>query len=113
MLSSIVLPTPVTILLLSLGAAVFYTGSMIAMKMWAHGPTVLIGAVMLITIAVAVVFEIYALKSERLGMIYVSILAVEVVLIAGVSVFLFGESFSVREGAGCLLVICGTALAWA
>jgi len=62
---------------------------------------------------IALLSEIMALKAERLGMIYVTILACEVGLIALLSCLFFGESFSGKELAGCLLIVIGTGLAWA
>ncbi|MEM9046999.1 MAG: hypothetical protein AAGC81_20155, partial [Pseudomonadota bacterium] len=57
--------------------------------------------------------EIEALKTERLGFIYVAILGLEVLIIAAASYWLFGESFSMQEIAGGALILLGTALAWA
>ena len=65
-----------------------------------------------LALTIGTIFEIAALKGERLGMIYVTILALEVLLIAGAAVFLLGEQFSMREIAGCCLVLIGAALAW-
>lgn len=95
------------------GSAAFYTATMILMKMWGDGvPRLLMAAGILGFFVLAAWFEILALRIERLGLIYVSILAVEVVMIAAVSVVLFGETFSAREVAGAALIVAGTALAW-
>ncbi|MHA6326766.1 hypothetical protein [Roseivivax sp. CAU 1753] len=59
------------------------------------------------------VFEVLALRQERLGIVYVGILGAEVIIIGTVSILLFGESFTSREIAGIGLVVLGTALAWA
>lgn len=101
------------ILLLSLGSAIFYTGSMALMKLWTEAPSAFLILIIILAISIGTFLEITALKSERLGMIYVTILACEVGLIAAISLFVFGESFSAREVLGCLLIVCGTALAWA
>jgi len=99
--------------LLSLGSAVFYTCSMAAMKLWTqtHSTTLLV--LVAITIILGTWLEIMALQVERLGMIYVTILACEVGLIALISCLIFGESFTTKEVLGCLLIVIGTALAWA
>ena len=93
-------------------AALFYVGAMISMKLWTDTPTLLLGTVIFVALLVGTVFEIAALKGERLGMIYVTILALEVVLIAIAAYVILGENFTGREIAGCALVLMGTALAW-
>ena len=93
-------------------AAVFYVCAMISMKLWADAPTALLTGIIVIALLIGTVFEIAALHGERLGMIYVTILALEVVLIAIAACLLFGESYSYKEVAGCLLVLAGTAVAW-
>jgi multidrug transporter EmrE-like cation transporter len=89
------------------GSALFYCIAMIAMKLWDKLPLavgiIIIGA----AIVVAVALEIAALRAERLGYVYVMILAAECVIMAGVSFFAFGESFSPREIAGAGLVVAG------
>lgn len=101
------------IALLSLGSAVFYTGSMAAMKLWTqtHSTVLLILIATLILLGTGL--EMMALKAERLGMIYVTILACEVGLIALISCVVFGESFTTKEMLGCILIVVGTGLAWA
>jgi small multidrug resistance pump len=95
-----------------LGAAACYTITMILMKMWGHWPLALmVGALALASVG-ALWFDILALREERLGMVYVSILLVEAVMIAVASVLLFNEGFSAREGLGMALMIGGAALAW-
>lgn len=98
--------------LVILASAAFYCLSMIAMKAWwtVPGPwTLILIAMALVT---AAIFEIVALRQERLGIVYVSILGAEVIIIALASLLWFGESFSAREVAGIGLVLVGTALAW-
>lgn len=94
------------------GSALLYAGAMIAMKFWGQAsPALLIGVIALL-MAGGVWFEIGALQTERLAMIYVLILGIECVLIALVSTLWFGETFTVRELAGGALIIAGTAMAW-
>jgi small multidrug resistance pump len=94
------------------GSALAYTGSMVAMKLWSRAQEPWIGVVILLCLGVAVTLEIAILRTERLGIVYVSILATEVVLIALVTTVFLGERFSPREVLGCCLVVAGTALAW-
>ena len=102
----------VQIAIYSLGSAAFYCGSMAVMKIWTQAPSILLLALIALLIAVGTVFELLALNQERLGMVYVSILACEVGLIALISLLMFGEHFSVKEALGCAFVVCGVALAW-
>lgn len=111
-LSSVLRPGTAQFWALVVGSAVFYTVAMAAMKSWGAGSPAILLPTIAGTIILAASLEILALRGERLGMVYVSILAVEVVMIGGVSWLLFGESFSPREIAGCGLVIAGTAVAW-
>ncbi|MEL6266356.1 MAG: hypothetical protein AAFR52_12035 [Pseudomonadota bacterium] len=97
---------------LVVGSALAYTGSMVAMKLWTKSPEPWMALIIVLTLALAVTLEVAILRTERLGMIYVSILAVEVVLIALATTLFLGESFSMREMLGCCLVVAGTALAW-
>jgi multidrug transporter EmrE-like cation transporter len=98
-----------------MGSAAFYSGAMILMKFWgadAGASRVLIGLFIVITIVGAVFFEIEALRSEKLGMVYVAILGFECVFIGTASVLWFGEHFTVKEIVGSILIVMGTAVAW-
>ena len=68
---------------------------------------------MVLALLAAGALEVAALRNERLGLIYVSILAAEVVIIGVASHVLFKETYSAREIVGVTLVLLGTALAWA
>ncbi|MEM0988684.1 MAG: hypothetical protein AAGK00_07365 [Pseudomonadota bacterium] len=96
-----------------LASAGCYSIAMVAMKFWGQGATPLIIAVTIAAVIVGVGLEIEALRTERLGLIYVGILGVECILIAAASWWLFGESFTLKEIAGAALIVVGTALAWA
>ncbi len=111
--NSLTLSSTAQIALLSLGSAVFYTGSMAAMKLWTQTHSTLLLVIIATMIMAGTGLEIMALKAERLGMIYVTILACEVGLIALLSCLFFGETFTTKEMLGCLLIVIGTALAWA
>lgn len=101
-----------SIAVLALISAFFYCIAMFAMKSWSQFPSpglaLVIGAALLTAGAV----EALALQRERLGVIYVGILGAEVVLIGVASLFHFGESYTLREGAGIGLVLIGAAIAW-
>ncbi len=99
--------------IIALGSAGLYSVAMISMKFWWKLPGFGLGLLIVATLLAAATLELAALRDERLGIIYTGILGAEVVLIAIASFFLFGESFSYREGLGIALVIAGTALAWA
>lgn len=95
-----------------LGSALLYAGSMVLMKMWGQIPPVFLLTVIALLIGGGVYFEIGALQAERLGIVYVLILGIEVVLIAVASAFWFGETFTWKEITGGLLIVVGTAIAW-
>lgn len=101
-----------SITLFVLGSAVFYAGSMIAMKYWGQASPVLLLAVIGVFVGAGIWFEIGALQTERLGLVYVLILGVECVIIAAASALWFGESFTIKELAGGGLILVGTAIAW-
>ena len=98
--------------ILALGAAAFYCIAMIAMKNLALLPNiglVLIAAAALLS---AGAFEVFALRQERLGLIYIGILGAEVIILGMVSLVFFDEAYSGRELLGMGLVLVGTAIAW-
>lgn len=95
-----------------IGSAVLYAGAMVAMKLWGQIPPVLVLTVVALLMGGGVWFEIGALQTERLGLVYVLILGIEAVIIALVSVLFFGEHFTAKEILGGLLIVAGTALAW-
>ena len=100
------------LLALIVASAVAYSAAMVAMKAWTIAPAAWLPVVIVFGLAGGVACEILVLREERLGMIYVAILGVEVLVIAAASVWFFKEVFSLRELMGCALVIVGTALAW-
>ena len=93
-------------------AATCYVTAMISMKVWTESPSMVLVAVIIAALTIGTLFEITALRGERLGMIYVTILGLEVILIATAAILFLGEQFSLREAAGCCLVLVGAALAW-
>ena len=97
---------------LALVSAVFYCVAMVAMKTWWVTPNIGMGVVIATALLAAGAFEVAALRQERLGLIYIVILAAEVVIISLASVLHFEESYTGREIAGVSLVLVGTFLAW-
>lgn len=85
---------------------------MIAMKSWVELPSIALALIIGAALLTAGAFEVFALRHERLGLIYIGILGAEVVIIGAVSLLHFNESFSLRELAGMGLVLIGTAIAW-
>jgi multidrug transporter EmrE-like cation transporter len=85
---------------------------MVLMKLWDGLPLVPAAALILLALFGAVAFEIFALRLDRLGLVYAAILGAEVVMLAAVTYWGFGERFSPREIAGVGLIVSGAALAW-
>ncbi|MEM7545436.1 MAG: hypothetical protein AAF367_07875 [Pseudomonadota bacterium] len=103
---------PLSLPVFILGSASFYAVAMIALKILGQGgPKVAVAFVIAATVFGGLWMEFEALKSERLGLIYVAILGAECLIIALASSLLFGESFSTRELAGGALIVGGIALA--
>jgi drug/metabolite transporter (DMT)-like permease len=101
-----------SVALLALLSAVFYCVSMVAMKSMAELPSIGLALIVGAALLTAGAFEVFALKGERLGLIYVGILGAEVVILGAISHLYFDESYSPRELAGMGLVLVGTAIAW-
>lgn len=95
-----------------LGSALFYAASMVVMKFWGQIPPALIITLIALLVGAGVWFEIGALQTERLGIVYVLILGIECIFIAIASAVLFGETFTMREIIGGAMIVAGTALAW-
>lgn len=95
-----------------IASACLYAAAMIIMKFWGQIPPMFLLAAIALLMGGGVYFEIGALQAERLGMVYVLILGLEVIVIAAASAWLFGETFTWKEMAGGALILAGTALAW-
>lgn len=95
----------------ALGAAALYTAGMVAMKLWGATPTLVAAMVIAVTLVGAVGLEIMALRIDRLGMVYVAILAAETLMIMGVAHFGFGERLTSREALGAAFIVAGAAIA--
>lgn len=93
------------------GSAAFYAATMILMKSWGALPPVAMGLLIAAAFALAAWCEVEALRIERLSTVYVAILAVECVMVALVSFAILGETVTLREAAGGVLVLAGVMLA--
>ena len=93
------------------GSAAFYAAAMILMKHWGIVSPAAMAVLIAGAFALAAWFEIEALRIERLSAIYLLIFGIECVIIAAASFAFLGETVTVREGLGGLLVIAGIALA--
>jgi small multidrug resistance pump len=102
-----------SVAILALISAFFYCVAMVAMKSQAELPSVGLALIIGAALLTAATFEVFALRNERLGLIYVGILGAEVVILGTISLLHFDETYSVRELAGMGLVLVGTAIAWA
>lgn len=98
--------------ILALVSAFFYCVAMFAMKSWTELPSIGLALIIGAALLTAGAFEVFALRQERLGLIYVGILGAEVVFVSLASLFHFEETYSRREIAGMALVLLGTAIAW-
>lgn len=101
-----------SVAILALVSAFFYCVAMVAMKTWAELPSVGLALIIAAALLTAGAFEVFALKQERLGLIYVGILGAEVIFLGVLSLFHFDESYSKRELVGMGIVLIGTAIAW-
>ena len=98
--------------ILALISAVFYCVAMVAMKSLAELPSIGLALIIAAALLTAGAFEVFALRQERLGLIYIGILGAEVLILGAISFLHFDETYTVRELAGMGLVLIGTAIAW-
>jgi multidrug transporter EmrE-like cation transporter len=98
--------------ILALFSAFFYCVAMVAMKSWAELPSIGLAVIIAAALLTAGTFEVFALRQEKLGLIYVGILGAEVIILGTISWLHFEETYTNRELAGMGLVLIGTAIAW-
>ncbi|MBT8458630.1 MAG: hypothetical protein KJN60_03055 [Boseongicola sp.] len=101
-----------SVAILALISAFFYCVAMVAMKSLAALPSIGLALIIGAALLTAATFEVFALRHERLGLIYVGILGAEVIILGTISLLHFDETYTVRELAGMGLVLVGTAIAW-
>jgi hypothetical protein len=87
----------------------FYVCATVAMKQAASGAGLLVVLVLVACLAGGALFEILTFRRAAMGGAYVTILAVETLLILGFAV-LIGEGLAPREMAGAALVLLGAAI---
>jgi multidrug transporter EmrE-like cation transporter len=89
--------------------SLFYVLATIAMKQAASGAGITAFAILAGCLALGAVFEILTFRQASMGAAYVTILAVETLLILGFAAAI-GEGLAPREVAGAALVLSGAAL---
>ncbi|MEM9050026.1 MAG: hypothetical protein AAGC92_15055 [Pseudomonadota bacterium] len=109
--SSIQSPIRLAIVNATVGSALFTTASMAGTKIGTQSLRAWLVAAIPLAITLAAGLKVAARHGARLGMFDVSILGVEVMMIALVTTLRSGGSLLLREGAGCCLVLAGTVLA--
>jgi drug/metabolite transporter (DMT)-like permease len=101
-----------SVAILAIFSAVFYCVAMVAMKSWAELPSLGVALVIGAALLTAGAFEVFALRHEKLGLIYIGILGAEVLILGTFSWLYFNETYTSRELAGMCIVLIGTAIAW-
>ena len=96
--------------LLILVTALGYLLATAGMKQAATTPGAMALGLILTGLALAAVAEIVLLRSNALPAVYITILALETLLVLGYAVFV-GDGFGLRHAVGGALVVAGIALA--
>ncbi len=89
--------------------SVFYVAATLAMKQAASGAGILAFAMLALCLALGAVFEILTFRRAAMGGAYVTILALETLLILGFAAAI-GEGLAPREVAGAAFVLVGAAI---
>lgn len=97
------------ILALILLAALGYSGATIGMKMGSSAVTVLAIVVMAAGFVLAAVSEVIILRSADLGIVYISIIGVETLIVLTYA-WSIGEGLNLRQLGGAGLVLAGLAV---
>lgn len=102
--------SPLTTIVLAFATSFFYVLASYFMKltsttaMWALMP---MGFAALF---IGGLFEVEAMKTSRMGAVFIFILCFEAILIAMCAVLVLGESYTLREIAGLAVIVAGIAL---
>ena len=96
--------------LLALGSAVFYVAATFVMKYWGSLGAASALLLIVITLGVAVLLEVIALREAKLGYLYVVILGIECVLAMAAACWILRESYSPQELMGVALIVVGLAV---
>ena len=100
----------ISALILSLGAALCFTGGGVFMKLSNGFEKMAPASIALALFLGGAVVQTLAMKHAEMGVAYVFILGLEAVLAFAFGVFFFGESVSVPKMMGVALIIVGFAL---
>lgn len=96
------------LLLISAGA---YVAATYFMKLWVSSHhTLLLSALIVLTLLVGVVSEITVLRTENMGQVYLIVVGLECVLLAAFAKLALNESYSMTELAGLCLIVAGVAI---
>lgn len=90
-------------------SALGYAGATVVMARFGNGPGPVLAAVVGIALLVAVLAEIAALRHLPIGIVYLTILGIETLLVL-VAATWFGQSFGFREASGATMILAGTVL---
>lgn len=101
------------VIILTFLAAAFYVLAAYLMKLWQAIPWFLAAPGILFALSLAAVIEVEALRTGRLGSTFLFILGFEVMLTVVCALLVFGESYTLREIAGLMVMVGGMAIvAW-
>lgn len=101
------------VIILTFMAAAFYVLAAYLMKLWQAIPWFVAAPGILFALSLAAMIEVEALRTGRLGSTFLFILGFEVMLTVVCALVVFGESYSLREIAGLLVMVGGMAIvAW-
>ncbi|MEM1198883.1 MAG: hypothetical protein AAGI06_06190, partial [Pseudomonadota bacterium] len=96
------------LLLISAGA---YVAATYFMKLWMNSHhTFLLSALIVLTLLIGVASEMFVLKTENMGQVYLIIIGLECVLVAAFAKLALNESYSSSELAGLVLIVAGVAI---
>jgi len=95
---------------LAFGSAVLYVAATYVMKNWDSLGIAYAGLLVFLMVSVAVALEIEALRSARMGYVYILILGIECALAALCAALLLRESYAPHEIAGLALIAIGIAV---
>ena len=90
-------------------SALGYASATVVMARLGAGPPSVLAALVAVVLGVAVIAEIAALRHLPIGVVYLTILGLETLLVLAVALW-FGQALGLREVVGGLLVLAGAVL---
>lgn len=102
--------SPLTTIVLAFATSFFYVLASYFMKLTS---TTAIWALMpmgFVALFIGGLFEVEAMKTSRMGAVFIFILCFEAILIALCAIVVLGESYTLREIAGLTVIVAGIAL---